>query len=374
MKLVVSLSDLTFDHEEEQAVVEVLRSRWISSGEVTRAFEREFGELVDASHVVAVTNGTAALHLALLALGVGPGDEVLVPSLTFVATVNAIRYTGAKPVFVDINSLDDWGISPEAVRRQITPHTRAVVPVHYAGFPCDMKALGEIARQHDLYMVEDAAHGPGSWIGSKHIGTFGDVGCFSFFANKNMTTGEGGMVVTDNPELAQKMLHLRSHGMTTLSWDRHRGRDNQYDVVSLGYNYRFDDIRAALGRVQLKKLAENNRKRAERTSWYVELLEDLPAIRIPFRVRDGRFSHHLFPVLLDGNVDRHALMTKLRERGIETSMHYPPVHLMSIYGELQTQSLPHTETVGLSELTLPLHPLLSVKDIEYVVENVRECL
>ncbi len=374
MKLVVSLSDITFDHEEERAVVEVLRSRWISSGEVTRAFEREFGEFVGAPHAVAVTNGTAALHLALLALDVGPGDEVLVPSLTFVATVNAIRYTGAKPVFVDINSLDDWGISPAAIRSQITPDTRAVVPVHYAGYPCDMQAIGDIVRQHDLYMVEDAAHGPGSWIGSQHIGTFGDVGCFSFFANKNMTTGEGGMAVTDNPELAQKMLYLRSHGMSRLSWDRHRGRDNQYDVVSLGYNYRFDDIRAALGRVQLKKLAENNRKRAERTSGYVELLEDFPAVRIPFRVRDGRFSHHLFPVLLDGNVDRHALMTKLRERGIETSMHYPPVHLMSIYEELQTQSLPHTETVGLRELTLPLHPLLGVKDIEYVVENVRKCL
>jgi dTDP-4-amino-4,6-dideoxygalactose transaminase len=374
MKTIVTLSDITFDQEEERAVVEVLRSRWISSGEVTREFEREFGEHVGASHVVAVTNCTAALHLALLAVGLGPGDEVLVPSLTFVATVNAIRYTGARPVFVDIVDLDDWDISPDAIREQITPRTRAIVPMHYSGFPCDMKAIGEIARENGLYVVEDAAHGPGSWIGAKHIGTFGDVGCFSFFANKNMTTAEGGVAVTDSPELAQKLRHLRSHGMSTLSWDRHQARDYRYEVLALGFNYRFDEIRAALGRVQLKKLAGNNRKRAELYARYLDLLKDVSGVRIPFRGRRGRFSHNFFPVLLDEEVDRAGLINRLQEQGVQTSMHYPPVHLMSIHRDLEPESLLFTEAVGRREVTLPLHPLLGLEDIDYVVEKFRECM
>jgi dTDP-4-amino-4,6-dideoxygalactose transaminase len=321
-----------------------------------------------------VTNCTAALHLALLALGVGAGDEVLVPSLTFVATVNAVRYTGATPVFVDIVSLDDWVISAEAIRRQITPRTRAIIPMHYAGFPCDMTAIEAIAKQHELFVVEDAAHGPGSWVGTRHIGTIGDVGCFSFFANKNMTTGEGGVVVTNDGELAQKIRYLRSHGMSTMSWERHRGHAYQYDVVALGFNFRFDDMRAALGRVQLRKLVHNNLKRAEASTSYTKLLSGVSAVRIPFQRREGRVSHHLFPILLDEKIERLELMKRLRERGVQTSVHYPPAHLMSIHKGLQSVPLPHTEAVGLRELTLPLHPLLAPDDVEYVVEALRECV
>jgi dTDP-4-amino-4,6-dideoxygalactose transaminase len=370
----VSLSDLTFDDAEERAVLDVLRSGWISAGEVTQAFERELGEFVGAGHVVAVANGTAALHLAMVALGLGPGDEVLVPSLTFVATVNAIRYTGATPVFVDIVSLDEWVMSPEAVERQITPRTRAIVPMHYAGFPCDMTAIMEIAGKHGLVVVEDAAHGPGSWLGQRHLGTIGDIGCFSFFANKNLTTAEGGAAVTNDPRLAQTMRHLRSHGMTTMSWERHRGHAFQYDVVALGFNYRFDDMRAALGRVQLRKLLHNNAKRAEARARYVELLSSLPALRLPFRERQGRLSHHLFPVLLDDRIDRLDLMKRLRACGVQTSVHYPPAHLMSIHRDLQPGALSYTETVGKQALTLPLHPRLSSDDIAYVADTLRQCL
>jgi dTDP-4-amino-4,6-dideoxygalactose transaminase len=370
----ISLSDLAFDEEEERAVLQVLRSRWISSGEVTQAFEREFAQFVGATHAVAVTNCTAGLHLSLLALGVGPGDEVLVPSLTFVATVNAIRYTGATPVFVDITSLDNWHISPDAIRAHIGPRTRAIIPMHYAGFPCDMAAIGEIARQHGLHVVEDAAHGPGSWFGTKHIGTIGDVGCFSFFANKNMTSGEGGVVVTNDPALADKIRLLRSHGMTTSSWERHRGHAYQYDVVALGFNFRFDDMRAAIARVQLAKLLRNNEKRARAAGLYMRHLDPLSKIRIPFRQSDARVSHHLFPILLDEAVDRIALMKRLRERGVQTSIHYPPAHLMAVHRDLQTDPLPQTEAVASRELTLPLHPLLGSDDIEYVVAMLRECL
>jgi dTDP-4-amino-4,6-dideoxygalactose transaminase len=370
----VSLSDLTFDAEEERAVIGVLRSRWISSGEVTQALEREFAQWVGAPHAVAVTNGTAALHLSLLALGLGPGDEVLVPSLTFVATVNAIRYTGATPVFVDTASLDDWTISVENLVTQMTPRARAIIPVHYAGFPCDMAAIGELSRRHGLRVVEDAAHGPGSWVGEAQIGTFGDAGCFSFFANKNMTTGEGGMVVTNDAELAQRIRHLRSHGMTSMSWDRDRGHAYQYDVVALGFNYRFDDLRAALGRVQLAKLAASNRKRAEMHAAYVDRLRELPQVSIPFAARRGRVSHHLFPILLPEGTDRLELMKRLRERGVQTSVHYPPAHLLSIHRDLQAGPLPHTEAIGRRELTLPLHPLLTADDVACVVESLRACL
>jgi len=370
----VNLSDIDLDEREEGAVVDVLRSRWLSSGAVTQAFERELADFVGAAHGIAVANCTAALHLALLVVGVGPGDEVLVPSLTFVATVNAIRYTGATPVFVDLVSLDDWCIAPAALAQRITPRTRAILPMHYAGFPCDMAAIDALARQHGLVVIEDAAHGPGSWVGDKHIGTMGKIGCFSFFANKNLSTGEGGMLVTDDDEVAQKLRHLRSHGMTSMSWERHQGHAYQYDVVALGFNYRFDELRAAVGRVQLAKLPQNNERRAHAYNRYVDLLGSASGMSIPFRHRQGRRSHHLFPILLDEHVARLDLMKQLRERGIQSSVHYPPAHLMSIHRDLDAGPLPITETVGLRELTLPLHPMLTDDDIEYVAAVLRECL
>jgi dTDP-4-amino-4,6-dideoxygalactose transaminase len=370
----ISLSDVTFDAQEEHAVVEVLRSGWISSGQITEAFESELAAAVGVPHAVATTNCTAALHVALLALGIGAGDEVLVPSLTFVATVNAVRYTGATPVFVDVVSMEDWTIAPAALRNRITGRSRAIVPMHYAGFPCDMDSIGEIARDHGLSIIEDAAHGPGSWIGDRHIGTIGDVGCFSFFANKNLTTGEGGMLVTANAEIAARARHLRSHGMTTMSWERHRGHAYQYDVVALGYNFRFDELRAAIGRVQLRKLEGNNARRAAAYDRYAELLARVPGVQMPFSQRHGRLSHHLCPVLLDEKLDRLDLMKRLRARGVQTSVHYPPAHLMSIHRDLITAPLPLTEAIGRRELTLPLHPGLGMDDVNYVVEALRECL
>lgn len=370
----ISLADIDFGIDEERAVLDVLRSRWVSSGEQTRLFEEEFSAWVGAPHTVAVTSGTAALHLACVGLGLGPGDEVLVPSLTFVATANAVRYTGATPVFVDIRSLDDWTLSPDGVRAAITPRTRAILPMHYAGFPCDMAAIGAIAREHGLRVIEDAAHGPGSWVGDAHIGTLGDVGCFSFFANKNMTSGEGGAVITGNPELAAKIRVLRSHGMSTVSWERHQGRAYEYDVSALGYNYRFDDLRAAVARVQLRKLALNNAKRAECRALYLERLRSTPGLRIPFTGRAGRLSHHIFPVLLDEGVDRLELMKTLRARGVQSSVHYPPVHGFRIYADGPSAPLPNTDAVGRRALTLPLHPLMAPGDVEFVVRQLRECL
>src|SRR5450759_1953962 len=290
----IPLADIDFSSEEEEAVLQVLRSRWLTMGAVTQAFEEEFASYVGVRHAVAVANGTAALHLACIATGLGPGDEVIVPSLTFVASANAIRYTGAVPVFADIESEQDLTISLRSIEQRLTNHTRAIMVMHYGGYPCDMPAIMKLAKAHQLVVIEDAAHAIGSEIEGCKMGVWGDVGCFSFFSNKNMTTGEGGMVITNNDAIAHQLRLLRSHGMTSMSWDRHRGHAWSYDVVDLGYNYRIDEIRAALGRVQLRKLERNNELRRKLTAIYREQLEELaPQIVVPFNKMRGVSACHL---------------------------------------------------------------------------------
>ncbi len=257
----IPLADIDLGAEELSAVQNVLQSRWLTMGGVTQEFETAFASYTGAKHALAVTNATAALHMACLAIGLKAGDEVIVPSLTFVATANSICYSGAMPVFADICSEHDLNISPEAIEALITERTRALMLVHYGGYACDMPRILELARKHNLKVIEDAAHAAGAWLDDRHLGTWGDIGCFSFFSNKNMTTGEGGMLVTNNDDLYEKLCLLRSHGMTTLTWDRHKGHAWSYDVVELGYNYRIDEIRAAIGVVQLKKLDRNNDRR-----------------------------------------------------------------------------------------------------------------
>ena len=368
----IALSDVTFDDQEEKAILSVLRSRWISMGQQCEQLEKEFAAYIGEVHALTVTNGTAALHLAFTALGIGPGDEVIIPSLTFVATANAVRYTGATPVFADINSLDDWTISASDIENKITNRTKAIGVVHYAGYPCNMNKISTIAKKHNLYIVEDAAHGPGSYHNGQQIGTLGDVGCFSFFANKNMVTGEGGMIVTDSDDIAKRIRYLRSHGMSTVSWERRKGRATSYDVLMLGYNYRFDEIRAALGRVQLGKLVQNNKKRARLHTHYVKLLKTIQEIKIPFSNCKETVSHHIFPVLLDIKVDRGKLREALAKNNIQTSVHYQPIHLMSIYRDSHKGKLPLTEMVAKHELTLPLHPRLEFEDVERVVKVLRQ--
>ena len=236
MNWIVPLSDIKFEKEEQDAVRNVLESGWLTMGAVTQKFEEEFCAYTHNKHAFAVSNATVALHMACLALGIGPGDEVIVPSLTFVATANAVRYVGAQPVFADICSENDLTISLDSIRRVATPRTRAVIVMHYAGYACDMPAILAWAEENRLPVIEDAAHAVGSWLQDRHLGTWGAAGCFSFFSNKNLSTGEGGMLVTDDDNLAEKFKLLRSHGMTSLTWDRHQGHAWSYDVVDLGYN------------------------------------------------------------------------------------------------------------------------------------------
>jgi len=381
----VPLADIDLGIEEIEAVTDVLRSRWLSMGPVTAEFERHFAEYVGVKYAFAVTNCTAALHLAHMALGAGPGDTIICPSLTFVATANAIRYTGATPVFADITSIDDLNNAPDTIEARIDESTKGICVLHYGGYPCNMDSIMDIAKRHNLYVVEDAAHAPGAatWLTDKDTGrgetvlrkcgSIGDIGCFSFFSNKNMATGEGGMITTDSDVLAEKIKLLRAHGMTSLTWDREQGHGFSYDVVDLGYNYRIDEMRSAIGLIQLEKLEGNNRKRFEVTNIYRENLQDLNEISIPFLKTNSISSCHIFPILLKNGNDRPRFMQFMRDKGIQTSIHYPPVHTFSHYRSCyQPGSLPITDEVAARLVTLPLYPDITREQLEYVIDMLKQ--
>ena len=377
MKWKVTLSDLNFDQRERKMVDRVIRSKWLTMGETVQKLEKNFADFVGAKHAIAVSSGTAALHLAMRALEIKPDDEVIVPSLSFVASSNAILYVGAKPVFVDISSLNDFNLSCDDLKKKITSKTKAIVVVHYGGYLADMEKIKKIARKHKLFIIEDSAHAIGADLSSKMAGTLGDVGCFSFFSNKNLATGEGGMVVTDDDRLARKIKLLRSHGMTSMTMNRHKGHAYSYDVVELGYNYRMTEISAALGILQLEKLTKGNKKRKALTDLYVANLKEADSLSIPFQDYPRKSSYHLFPVLLNRKVNRKKFMELLKKEGIQSSIHYPSIHKFSYYRKnlkgSQTK-LPLTEYVGTHEVTLPLHPLLKKEDVIFVCEKIKKIL
>lgn len=373
-ELKVPLFALSMGPEERDAICKVLDSNWITMGDATKEFETAFAAFMNARHAIAVSSATAAMHLAYLALGMKSGDEVICPALTFVATANTIAYTGATPVFADIAGIDDLTICPDDVESKISDRTRGIAIVHYAGFPCAMDKIKEIANRHGLFVLEDVAHAPGGTFRGQKLGTIGDIGCFSFFSNKNMTTAEGGMVVTNNDELADKIRIGRSHGMTSLTWDRHRGHDYTYDVVGPGYNYRLDDLRAGLGIVQLGKLEASNRRRKTLWEFYSQQLEGLEEIKMPFNDPKGESTYHILPTLLSNEIDRRSMMAHLRNCGVQSSVHYPPVHLFSYYRNLsagKTYHLPLTEEAGERELTLPLYPAMTEDQIHCVVKALK---
>jgi dTDP-4-amino-4,6-dideoxygalactose transaminase len=377
MKWKYPLSDIDFGKEEEQGVLRVLRSKWLSTGPVTERFEKAFSEYLGGGHAIAVSNGTAALHLALAILGIREEDEVILPSLTFVATANAVLYVGAKPVFADIIGFDDLTISPQEIETRITPRTKAIVVMHYGGYPCDMPSIMDIAKRRGLYVVEDAAHAPGAESRRKKCGLIGDIGCFSFFSNKNLVTGEGGMVVTRDREWAEKVRKMRSHGMEALSWDKYRGHLSSYDIRILGYNYRTTEIQSALGLVQLRKLDRNNKKRKRLVEIYQRELQGIEGISIPFLKYKGNPSYHLFPILLAPSINRNKVMERLKDFGIQVSIHYPPVHLFSLYRNQfghKKGDLPRTEEVSQREVTLPLHPLLDTGDLKWIAKKLKEAM
>ncbi len=375
MSFSIPLFKLNFDQAEEQAVLETIRSKWISTGPKTAEFERNFSEALNVNHSLALSNCTVALHLALKCIDIKEGDEVICPSLTFVATVNAIKYVNATPVFCDIRSLDDLTIDPAKIKNLITKKTKAIIVMHYGGFSCAMDEIMDIARANNLLVIEDACHGPLSEYNGQKLGTIGNIGCFSFFSNKNMSTGEGGMLVTSDSTIYEKAKLLRSHGMTSLSYDRAKGHTTGYDVVDLGFNYRMDDMRAAIGLVQLQKLKDDLGKRKLIREKYIEKLRSCEKLIIPFNNYNYFSSNYIFPIILkDSTVEkREFVRSKLAEAGVQTSVHYPAVHKFSIYDYLNAK-LPITEYVADNEITLPMYSSLTDEEIDYITKTLKDIL
>lgn len=371
----IPLFDLNFDEREEQAVLETIKSKWISTGPKTAAFENKFAEMFSVKHAVALSNCTVALHLAMKLLDIQEGDEVICPSLTFVATCNAVRYVNAIPIFADVVGNENLTIDPDDIERKITSKTKAIIVMHFGGFACDMDRIMEIAKKHNLKVIEDACHGPLSEYKGKKLGTIGDVGCFSFFSNKNISTGEGGMLITNNSEYYERAKLLRSHGMTSMSYERSKGHSTTYDVVDNGFNYRMDDIHASIGLVQLDKIQEDLNKRAEIRKIYVDLLKDINQITIPFKDYEYFSSNYIFPIVLKNSTYefRDKIREDLAKAGIQTSVHYPAVHRFSVYDKF-TMPLKNTEYIADNLITLPMYSKLKESDIMYIAEILKECL
>ncbi len=375
MNFRIPLFDLNFNDAEEKAVVATLRSKWISTGPKTSEFENKFSSLFNVKHSVALSNCTVALHLAMKICGIKEGDEVICPSLTFVATVNAIRYVGAIPVFADIISRQNLTINPADIECMINSKTAAIVVMHYGGFACDMDQILLLAKKYNLKVIEDACHAPLSLYQNKKLGTLGDIGCFSFFSNKNISTGEGGMLVTNRTEYFERAKLLRSHGMTSLAYERSKGHASTYDVVDLGYNYRMDDIRATLGIVQLDKLLNDLYKREYLRKIYIEELCDLEDILIPFKDYKEFSSNYIFTIVLKNSTEenRERIRNGLSDFGIQTSVHYPAVHKFSIYKNY-LRFLPNTEYVSDNLITLPMYSNLSTESIKFIVASLKRII
>lgn len=366
------------DDDDISAVVEVLRSDWLTTGPAVEAFESEFASYVDAKHAVAVANGTAALHLAMLAAGIGPGDEVIVPAITFVASANAARFVGADVRFADIDPTT-MVIDVESVRQLITDQTKAVVPVDFGGMPCDYDALREITAKHSILIIEDACHAPGATYRDMRVGSIADMTAFSFHPVKHLTTGEGGMVTTDSEELASRVRLFRGHGISSDFRKREATGTWEMDQVELGYNYRISDINCALGRSQLQKQADWVEVRRSIALRYREVLKDIPDLECQVEPDDRKSAWHLFPVRFtgEGAAERRRLVfERMRRDGIGVNVHYRPVYLNSYYADLGIAPglCPKAEATYDGLLSLPMWPGLDEAKQDSVVDSLRRAL
>ena len=368
----------TIAEEDIAEVVDTLRSGWLTTGPKTTRFEREFAAYTGARHALAVNSATAALHLALVAAGVGPGDEVITTPLTFAACANVIVRQGARPVLADI-SPDDLNLAPEQVDRSLTPHTRAVMAVHYAGQPCRMDELLAIARRHHLFLLEDAAHAAGAAYKGRMIGSIGDATAFSFYATKNLTTGEGGMLTTDRGDVDERARIMTLHGMSRDAWRRyHRGGSWYYEVLEPGYKYNMGDIQAALGLAQLGRLDAMNARRAHLAARLSAHLRGCEALEAPVARPEVRHVWHLYVVRLRPaalRIDRAAFIEELSRRGIGTSVHFIPIHYHPYYREgfgFRPGDYPVAEDAYERIISLPLYPAMSEADVDRVAQAVLE--
>jgi dTDP-4-amino-4,6-dideoxygalactose transaminase len=373
----VPLTDIEVPEQDVQAVLECLESGWLTMGPRTQAFERGLADFVSTPHAITVSSGTAALHLALLAAGVGSGDEVIAPAFTFVASASAARFVGAEPVLCDVKSAYDFNIDPVDVERRITPRTRAVVAVHFCGYPADVAALRRLCDERGLILIEDCAQAIGTVLDDAggQAGTVGELGTFSFFSKKQLCVGEGGMVTTAGEELADRVRLFRSHAMTSSTWDRHRGHDPAYDVVDIGFNYRLDEPRAALGLSRLGRLQESIATRRAIVRAYRERLLDVPGVELVFDERAvARASHFAFPVLLADRPTRDRFRDELKANGIQTTW-YPALHTFTEYRRYApAEGLPGALAAADRHCALPLSSTMDEGAVDTVVEAIRAAL
>jgi dTDP-4-amino-4,6-dideoxygalactose transaminase len=371
----IPVFDLEVTREDLDAVAETLRSGWLTMGPRTLEFEREFARSIGTSHAVAVSSCTAALHLAYLAAGIGAGDEVILPSYTMAATAAAVLYAGGTPVFADIVSLERPVIDVAHVEALIGPRTKAVVAMHFGGYSAAVDRLAELCAARGIVLIEDAAHSPMSTLRGRSLGTFGLAGAFSFFSNKVLAAGEGGLLATDDAEVAAFARSRRSHTMTRGSWDRHLGSVDEYDVPALGFNYRIDEPRAALLLSRLRRLEHDVARRRELTLRYRRLLSDLGGLIVPFSADAvATSSCYVMPVMLEDPSRQGELRIALREKHcVQTSLFYPAVHEFTAYrARYPDVSLPRTELAARSEVTLPLFSHMSEADQDRVVAALAE--
>ena len=371
----IPLFNLNFDGKEAQAAADTINSGWISTGPKCAELEQMFVDMFHVGYAVSISNCTDALHLCCLACGVGPGDEVLCPSLTFAASANCIRYAGATPVFCDIVGPEHINIDPVDAEKKITPRTKAILVVHMAGFPCRMDEIMALAKKHNLRVIEDACHGPLSEYKGTKLGTIGDCAAYSFFSNKNISTGEGGMFITNSKEIADKVRLLRSHGMTTMSYQRAGGHATSYDIVELGYNFRLDDIHAAIAIEQMKKLPGDLEKRVAVRARYLEKLSRVANVVVPFADNTDFVSNYIMPIVLTKGTaeDRDKIREAIHAAGIQTSVHYPAIHRFSIYKDYGAV-LPQTEYVTDHEITLPMYAALTMEQVDFICETVDKAI
>lgn len=363
--------------DEINAVVKTLKNGWLTMGPKTAEFEDSFKKYIGSKHAIAVNSCTAALHLALKAIDLQAGDEVIIPAMTFAATGEVVCYFGAKPVLVDIEK-DTHNMDISKIEKVITHRTKAIIPVHYGGQPCDMNEIRKIAKKHRLYIIEDAAHSlPASYKGKK-IGTIGDMTCFSFYATKTLTTGEGGMVTTQNRKWAEKIKILRLHGISKDAWKRY-SKDGSwyYEITDMGYKYNMTDIQAALGMSQLKKVERMWKMRREIAKRYNDAFKNIPEITVPFIKPDRTTAWHLYVIRLNTEalkIDRNGFIKELGKRGVSSSVHFIPLHMHPYYRKnygYKPDDLPNACNAYKRIISLPIYPGMTRENVQNVIRAVR---
>jgi len=360
--------------DDKKNVNNALNQRWLTNGPFLQKFEKNFQKFIRTKYAVGVGSATQALHLSLRALGIKTGDEVIVPTFTFAATANSALYCGAKPIFVDIDR-DSFNISPREIEKKITKKTKAIIPVHYGGQACNIDEILRICKNFNLFLIEDCAHSLGSTFKNRLCGSFGNLGCFSFYATKVITTAEGGMVTTNSTKLNKKIRLLRSQAMSIQAKDREKKSQWKYDIIDLGYNYRLDEIRSALGVSQLQRIEQINKKRINIAKKYNSKLKKVKGIIIPKIDKDRNHIFHLYTIKIekDYHLSRNQLFQKLAKAGIGTSVQYNPLHLMSYYEKklkINKNEFPNANKIKDRILCLPIYPTMSEKQVKYVVNTI----